>query len=201
MAFCWWADDDPLIVVLGTFLHLSNKEKKTLSELDPLWQNFLDPHMAHLPLVLEVPGSIPARGEEKFRSPNTLSLVSLNCRDDTKKVRCPSDPVQEKPPIVQVQEPYSNLVMVTCGLSSCNPDLPIMLVRASQYKSNTWLLFSIYCSFSLFRKALFFQVIEWKQLSNWHKWFLKHADLYQHYLSRDIGDFQKCGILTWIDSD
>ena len=31
----------------------------------------------HLPLVLEVLGSIPAHGEEKFRCPNTLSLVSF----------------------------------------------------------------------------------------------------------------------------
>ena len=31
----------------------------------------------HLPLVLEVPCSIPACSEEKFRCPNTLSLVSF----------------------------------------------------------------------------------------------------------------------------
>ena len=35
------------------------------------------PVVRHLPLVLEVPGSIPARGEEKFRCTNTLSLVSF----------------------------------------------------------------------------------------------------------------------------
>ena len=42
MAFPWWADDGPLIVVLGTSLPLS-----TQSKLDPLWQNFLDPRMEH----------------------------------------------------------------------------------------------------------------------------------------------------------
>ena len=32
---------------------------------------------AHWPLVLEVMGSIPAAGEETFRCPNMLSLVSF----------------------------------------------------------------------------------------------------------------------------
>ena len=32
-------------------------------------------------------------------------------------------PVQEKSPPVQVKEPYSNLDMVTCRLSSCNPSV------------------------------------------------------------------------------
>ena len=31
-------------------------------------------------------------------------------------------PVQGKSPLVQVKEPYSNLDMVTCRLSSCNPE-------------------------------------------------------------------------------
>ena len=43
MAFRWRADDDPRIVVLGSSLPSSTK--KTLSKLDPLWQNFLDPRM------------------------------------------------------------------------------------------------------------------------------------------------------------
>ena len=33
--------------------------------------------LAHLPLVLEGPGLIPACGDGKFRCPNTLSLVSF----------------------------------------------------------------------------------------------------------------------------
>ena len=51
MAFCWQADDGPLIVVLGS--SLINLIKKP-SKLDPLWQNFLDPGMitdAHLNLI------------------------------------------------------------------------------------------------------------------------------------------------------
>ena len=31
-------------------------------------------------------------------------------------------PVQGKSPLVQVEEPYGNLGMVTCRLSSCNPE-------------------------------------------------------------------------------
>ena len=43
-------------------------------------------------------------------------------------------PVQGKSPPVQVKEPYGNLDMVTCRLSSCNPEctkvhLPIILER------------------------------------------------------------------------
>ena len=51
MAFRSQANDGPLIVVLGSSLPSSNKKnekkakKKTLSKFDPLWQNFLDPHM------------------------------------------------------------------------------------------------------------------------------------------------------------
>ena len=44
MAFRWWADDGSLWVVLGPLsLSVSKKtkqKKNTLSELDPLWQNF-----------------------------------------------------------------------------------------------------------------------------------------------------------------
>ena len=45
-------------------------------------------------------------------------------------------PVQGKSPPVQVKEPYGNLDMVTCRLSSCNPEctkvhLPIILERGS----------------------------------------------------------------------
>ena len=42
MAFRWRADDGPLLVLLDPLCPLQNK---TLSELDLLWQNFLDPHM------------------------------------------------------------------------------------------------------------------------------------------------------------
>ena len=38
--------------------------------------------LAHLPLVLEVPGSIPARGEENFGVRTRFS--SVICRDDTR---------------------------------------------------------------------------------------------------------------------
>ena len=41
MAFCWQADNCPLLVVFGALL----PSKKNLSELDPLWQNFLGQHM------------------------------------------------------------------------------------------------------------------------------------------------------------
>ena len=84
-----------------------------------------------LPLVLEVRGSVPTRGEEKFWCPKLLSLVSLN--------KCAvinwMSPVQEKPSPVQVKEPYGNLDMVTCRLSSCNPEeytLLIMPLRVSE---------------------------------------------------------------------
>ena len=37
--------------------------------------------LAHLPLVLEVPDSIPARGEENF---GVQTFSSVICRDDTR---------------------------------------------------------------------------------------------------------------------
>ena len=40
MAFRWRADNSPLLVALGR-----NLKKKMLSELDPLWQNFVGPRM------------------------------------------------------------------------------------------------------------------------------------------------------------
>ena len=54
MAFPWWANDSPLIVVFGSYLPSSTKkktQKKTTSNLDPFWQNFLDPPMHHWELV------------------------------------------------------------------------------------------------------------------------------------------------------
>ena len=44
MAFRWRADDGPLIVVCESS-SLPSSTIKTLSKLDPLWQNFLDPRM------------------------------------------------------------------------------------------------------------------------------------------------------------
>ena len=79
----------------------------------------------HLPLVLEVPGSIPARGEKNFGCPNTLSLVSFAGMTLDKCMSFGSgrmSPVQGKSPPVQVKEPYGNLDKVTCRLSSCNSE-------------------------------------------------------------------------------
>ena len=75
----------------------------------------------HLPLVLEVIGSIPAHNEE--------ISVSVICRDDARLVHSPSDldvnrmsPLQGKSPPVQVKEPHGNLDMVTCRFSPCTPE-------------------------------------------------------------------------------
>ena len=71
------------------------------------------------------------------------AFSSVICRDDARKVHRPSDrdvnwmsPVQGKSHPVQVKEPYGNLDMVYCRLSSCNPEctkvhLPIILERGS----------------------------------------------------------------------
>ena len=45
MAFRWRVDDGPLIAVFEFYLTLQQFKKKTLSMLDPLWQNRLDPRM------------------------------------------------------------------------------------------------------------------------------------------------------------
>ena len=64
MAFRWRVDDDPLIVVFGSFLPYQTnpppkkkKNKKAESKLDTLWQNFLDPRIAKciLPTASELP--------------------------------------------------------------------------------------------------------------------------------------------------
>ena len=65
-----------------------------------------DQCLVHLPLVLEVPGSIPARGEKK-------SGV---------RTRFPNCHLQGKTPLLQVKESCGNLDMVTCMLSSCKLD-------------------------------------------------------------------------------
>ena len=55
------------------------------------------------------------------------AFSSVICRDDNGLVHHPSDqdvnwvsPVQGKSHLVQGKEPYGNLDMVTCRLSSCN---------------------------------------------------------------------------------
>ena len=75
-----------------------------------------------------------ARGP-KVRSPLAVRKIpvsehtfpSVICSDDTRYVSCPSNwdlnwmsPVQGKSYLVQVKEPYGNLDVVTCRLSSCN---------------------------------------------------------------------------------
>ena len=47
--FNWRADDDPIIHVVVFNSSLINKKKKwkTLSVLERLWHDFLDPRMAH----------------------------------------------------------------------------------------------------------------------------------------------------------
>ena len=62
--------------------------------------------LVHLPLVLEFPGSIPARGEEKYGI----------------RTHFPNRHLQGKSPPMQVKESYGNLDMVTCRLSSCKLD-------------------------------------------------------------------------------
>ena len=64
----------------------------------------------HLPMVLEVPGSIPPRGEN-FGVQHAFS--SVICRDDTRQVHHPEDwdvnwmsPVQGESPPVQVKSAF-----------------------------------------------------------------------------------------------
>ena len=45
-------------------------------------------------------------------------------------------PVQGKSPPVQVKEPYSNLDMVTCRLSSCNPS--VQSTNADNTRKRVW---------------------------------------------------------------
>ena len=81
--------------------------------------------LAHLPLVLEVLGSIPACDEENF-GVLTCSLVSCAgmTLDKCAVLRIGDvnwmSHVPGKSPLVQVKEPYGNLDMVTCRLSPCD---------------------------------------------------------------------------------
>ena len=45
IVFRLWANDGRLVVVLGSYLPSSTKNKQKNVNLDPLWHNFLDPHM------------------------------------------------------------------------------------------------------------------------------------------------------------
>ena len=50
MAFRWWADDGPLIMVLGSSL-LKKQTQRTVSLLDSLWQNSLDLRMDYVSIA------------------------------------------------------------------------------------------------------------------------------------------------------
>ena len=74
--------------------------------------------VGHLPLVLEVPGSIPACGEETFCVRTRFLWCSI-CKDDTRYMHGPLDrgvnwmsPLQGRSTLVQVKEPYGNIDMV-----------------------------------------------------------------------------------------
>ena len=49
MAFCWWADDGPLIVVFRSSLPISTKKKPV--KVGPHLTKFLDPGMSHQDLL------------------------------------------------------------------------------------------------------------------------------------------------------
>ena len=51
MAFIYWADDGPRLVLYGSSVLPSStkKHKKNVVKVAPLWQNFLVPHMPVLP--------------------------------------------------------------------------------------------------------------------------------------------------------
>ena len=55
--------------------------------------------------------------------------IGNTTKTDTREAHRPSDqdvnwmsPVQRESPLVEVKEPYGNFDMVTCRLSSCNPE-------------------------------------------------------------------------------
>ena len=95
--------------------------------------------LAHWPLVLEVMGSIPAAGEETFRFPNMLSLVSfagmiLNKRAVLRIGMLTGGPLcRDSHPLCRLKNP-TVVNMSTCRLSSCktgvyNVHLLIILER------------------------------------------------------------------------
>ena len=69
MAFRWRADDGPLLVLFCIGEHYFGAIKK-LSELDPVWQNFLDPCMNFV-IFQGVHTSIPME---------TYSFMIIQCR-------------------------------------------------------------------------------------------------------------------------
>ena len=96
--------------------------------------------------MLEVMGSIPAAGEEKFRCPNTLSLVSfagmtLNKCAVLRIGTLTGGPLcRESHPLCRLKNP-TVVYMITCRLSSCktgvyNVHLFIILKRgcSSMYR-------------------------------------------------------------------
>ena len=80
--------------------------------------------LVHWPLVLEVMGSIPAAGEEKFRCPNMLSSVSfagmtLNKCAVLRIGKLTGGPLcRESHPLCRLKNP-TVVCMITCRLSSC----------------------------------------------------------------------------------
>ena len=98
----------------------------------------------HWPLVLEVMDSISAAGEETFRCPNMLSLVSfagmtLNKCAFLRIETLTGGPLcREGHPLCRLKNP-TVVYMITCRLSSCktgvyNVQLPIILERG--YKNH-----------------------------------------------------------------
>ena len=70
----------------------------------------------------------------KFCSTNTLSLVSFAGMTLDKCIVLRIGTLTECPlcresPLAQVKEPYGNLDMVTCRLSSCNPECTLYTCR------------------------------------------------------------------------
>ena len=76
-------------------------------------------------MVLEVPGSIPARSEKKL-----VSSLHIICRDDMNKVHCPLDwDVNWRPSVlgqsspVQVKDPYKHRSVLNCTSPKNNQKL------------------------------------------------------------------------------
>ena len=55
--------------------------------------------------------------------------------------------MQRKSPLVQVKEPYDNLNMVTCMLSSCNPECTKLADLHRTVDAVTYILESMDCFF------------------------------------------------------
>ena len=82
--------------------------------------------------------------EEKFQCLNTLSLVSFAGMTLNKCAvlwfgTLTGCPLRRKSPAVQVKEPYSNLDMVTCRLSSCNPECTKYIPANNALRDNIYI--------------------------------------------------------------